>query len=533
MLVAGSSFFGYAQFTPGNLVVVQANTGAGTYPSISLKEFTRTGVAKASVNIAYSDVNSTVLRIGTSGGSTEGFLNLSPDYSTLSLVGYNALPSATSDVYGSTYPKMFLKVVANGTVTYTKNVTGAPNSVYIRAFALDGTDGWITSSGSTGRIRYIDFSATSPATSNMTSAYSGNSVKIFNGKLYFTAGSAVYLLANPKSGGTSTAGTEIVNPADGDAMDFVFFDTDGDNENDLLYIGTDGQGTANLYKYKFDTGTSTWVAKGSLTAPATLTGWNKKVNGLTGYRNTDGKYVIYYSTFTNIFSFVDDAAPSAALSISPDPLTPEIPGEPTIIATAPANTIFRGLSFTPGSTPTVLPVTLKSFSGKAEGETIRLNWSTASEKNNSHFEVLRSVSDTPSEVIGTEMGNGDSNSVSNYSFVDANPSAGTNYYQLKQVDKDGKSVKSNVVAVKSNVKATTLSVSSGTSGEILVHIHAENNALGNIYVSDILGHKLTAIKVSLEKGYNNIPINTLDIKPGIYIVTLNSEGKNLSVKFVK
>ncbi len=67
MLVAGSNFFGYAQFTPGNLVVVQANTGAGTYPSISLKEFTRTGVAKASVNIASSDANSTVLRIGASG----------------------------------------------------------------------------------------------------------------------------------------------------------------------------------------------------------------------------------------------------------------------------------------------------------------------------------------------------------------------------------------------------------------------------------------------------------------------------------
>src|SRR5690606_28751023 len=101
------------------------------------------------------------------------------------------------------------------------------------------------------------------------------------------------------------------------------------------------------------------------------------------------------------------------------------------------------------------------------------------------------------------------------------------YYQLKQVDKDGKSAKSTIVAVKSNVKATALSVSNGTAEEVLVHVNAANSASGSIIVSDILGNKLAEVKVSLDKGYNKVALNVPGITPGVYVVTLNIAGKKL------
>ena len=67
-----------------------------------------------------------------------------------------------------------------------------------------------------------------------------------------------------------------------------------------------------------------------------------------------------------------------------------------------------------------------------------LSWKTASEINNSHFEIERSNNGKDFIKIGEIAGQGTSNSTKRYQFTDKNPGSAQQYYRLKQVDFDGK-----------------------------------------------------------------------------------------------
>ncbi len=95
----------------------------------------------------------------------------------------------------------------------------------------------------------------------------------------------------------------------------------------------------------------------------------------------------------------------------------------------------------------ILPVNLLTFTGQAEGSDVRLNWSTAQEQNSDYFQIERSADNQNFTAIGKVTAAHNSTLQTNYSFTDASPLAGNNYYRLKMVDIDGSSVYSKIVLV--------------------------------------------------------------------------------------
>ncbi len=93
-----------------------------------------------------------------------------------------------------------------------------------------------------------------------------------------------------------------------------------------------------------------------------------------------------------------------------------------------------------------LPVEFTFFKGEATEEGNRLTWQTAYEENNEGFEIQRSVDGETWDEIGFIAGQGTSNEVTNYSFLDI-PTTDLNYYRLKQVDFDGQFDYSNIVTL--------------------------------------------------------------------------------------
>lgn len=85
----------------------------------------------------------------------------------------------------------------------------------------------------------------------------------------------------------------------------------------------------------------------------------------------------------------------------------------------------------------ILPVDLLSFSAYESDQGVLLQWTTASELNNSHFEIQRSKEGRTFETIGSQKGHGTTNEQQQYEFLDKSPHR-ENYYRLKQVDYDGK-----------------------------------------------------------------------------------------------
>ncbi|MEL6273899.1 MAG: T9SS type A sorting domain-containing protein, partial [Bacteroidota bacterium] len=94
---------------------------------------------------------------------------------------------------------------------------------------------------------------------------------------------------------------------------------------------------------------------------------------------------------------------------------------------------------------TALPVEFISFTARPNRNTVQLNWATATESGNSHFEVERSIDGRIYENIGRVNGAGNTTEVQEYTFVDQNPKAGTNFYRLRQVDFDGRFDYSSIV----------------------------------------------------------------------------------------
>lgn len=87
-------------------------------------------------------------------------------------------------------------------------------------------------------------------------------------------------------------------------------------------------------------------------------------------------------------------------------------------------------------TDLALPVEFVSHTATMQGHNILIEWSTAMELNNSHFEVQKFIANT-FVTIATITGNGTTNQLSNYSYMDTYSFEGNNIYRIKQVDFDG------------------------------------------------------------------------------------------------
>ncbi|MBK7380050.1 MAG: T9SS type A sorting domain-containing protein [Ignavibacteriales bacterium] len=83
------------------------------------------------------------------------------------------------------------------------------------------------------------------------------------------------------------------------------------------------------------------------------------------------------------------------------------------------------------------PVELTSFTYSLNDYKINLEWVTASEINNSGYDVQRSTDKINWQKIGFVPGKGTTTEKSSYTYTDFSPLAGKSFYRLAQIDFDG------------------------------------------------------------------------------------------------
>lgn len=132
---------------------------------------------------------------------------------------------------------------------------------------------------------------------------------------------------------------------------------------------------------------------------------------------------------------------------------------------------FKGTDLAP------LPVEMVYFSGVISDYGTTLNWGTAAEINNSHFEVQRSLNGTVWETVGRIEGSGNSTEGNDYEFFDDLDIGDQLFFRLKQVDYDGTYKYSNTItfdkgndnvemSVMKNGSEPVIAVNGMTEGEI-------------------------------------------------------------------
>lgn len=185
------------------------------------------------------------------------------------------------------------------------------------------------------------------------------------------------------------------------------------------------------------------------------------------------------------------------------------------------------------ATDPTLPVSLTSFTGKKANSGITLNWSTASEQNNDYFEVARSTDGKVFTTIGTVKGKETTNEASNYLLTDYSPISGINYYQLKQVDKDGTAtVFKDLVSVNYALGEDKFTVYAN-EGRLNISTYAEVEGLATLSIFDLQGKKIISTTVRLSVGQNILTVDANKIGSGIYVANLVSSKAVKSAKFTK
>ena len=136
----------------------------------------------------------------------------------------------------------------------------------------------------------------------------------------------------------------------------------------------------------------------------------------------------------------------------------------------------------------MIPVELSSFTASANENSVTLNWSTATETNNSGFSVERKTSlDEVWNEVGFVPGFGTTTERMNYSFADENLNMGSYSYRLKQIDFDGKTEYSEAIIVEvSSPKnlscCRTILIHSTQSTKIGFSIPQASNVIIEIYL---------------------------------------------------
>lgn len=175
-----------------------------------------------------------------------------------------------------------------------------------------------------------------------------------------------------------------------------------------------------------------------------------------------------------------------------------------------------------GNTCNTLPVSLKNFNASKRTGKVAVTWETESEINNDGFEIQRRIGNGAYKTIAfvdSKAPGGNSNGAQiSYSFDDAeNLPNGVAYYRLRQVDLDGKSIYSEIKAVRSNSKALFISVypnpSRGTTNVAIPE---------GVGVVDVALEDFTGKLVQRWNGLNTRNLQLTNLKPGMYMLRVNA-----------
>lgn len=193
---------------------------------------------------------------------------------------------------------------------------------------------------------------------------------------------------------------------------------------------------------------------------------------------------------------------------------------------------INALDFT-GPPTTVLPVELLYFTGRAKDSEVSLQWATATELNNSHFDIERSADGRVYEAIGRVKGAGDYQGLLEYAFTDEKPHFGLNYYRLRQVDYDGAFEYSNVVAVEVEGKpGGGISVfPNPAAGQVEVGLPADlvDKAL-DITIRDLSGRVVLRQQQPAGERFVQLPLD--GVPPGYYTVNVQAGSRLLTEKLI-
>jgi hypothetical protein len=257
----------------------------------------------------------------------------------------------------------------------------------------------------------------------------------------------------------------------------------------------------------------------------------QKLNGElthTSPQNFVDTVVSWTFNFTALDSVYTDTLYSASNSVNGDGINSNL------------DTWNFGAKF-PITVQDVVPVELTSFTASISNNAVSLKWITATELNNSGFQIERSekleARSEEWENIGFVTGNGTTSESHSYSFIDENILSGKYSYRLKQVDYDGIYAYSSIVEVVNNGVVNNFELEQNYPNPFnpttKISWQSQLDAQTSLKIYDLLGNEVaTLLDEYKPAGIYKVEFNASDLPSGIYFYKMQANAFTKTKKLI-
>ncbi len=189
---------------------------------------------------------------------------------------------------------------------------------------------------------------------------------------------------------------------------------------------------------------------------------------------------------------------------------------------------FSGFFAYTNSVGAPLKIKLADISASNHGKVNEVSWATQTEEAGDRFQLERSSDSRSFTAMATVAAKGAA--PARYAYTDAQPFAGTTYYRLLMIDKDGRKQYSKVVAAEMKATGFALQVFPNPVGNELTIKAAGVNGKGQVQLTDAVG-RLVGQYTMDDSGI--LKIQMTNLAPGIYLLRYDDGNNKRSLKINK
>lgn len=205
--------------------------------------------------------------------------------------------------------------------------------------------------------------------------------------------------------------------------------------------------------------------------------------------------------------------------------------------TASGLTTFSDFGVGGDSSQNPLPVELSSFVSTANGNNVTLDWSTATETNNSGFDIERSRVNDEWTRIGNVSGMGTTSSSNSYSFTDRGLSSGKYNYRLKQIDFNGNFEYfslSNEVAIGTPERfSLSQNYPNPFNPSTNINYDLPFDSKVSIKIFDMSGREVASVVNEFKTaGFYTVNFNASALSSGVYFYIINADNFTATKKMI-
>ena len=178
-----------------------------------------------------------------------------------------------------------------------------------------------------------------------------------------------------------------------------------------------------------------------------------------------------------------------------------------------------------------LAVTITSVTAKQQGNNIAVAWKVDNQSNMKQYEIEKSVDGNNFSTVATIDAN--SSSTTSYSWIDANPAEGYNYYRIQTVDMNGQTSYTQIVKVQTGGtinRDITVFPNPITNNTINLQLTNQPEGIYRVRVINQLGKPVLAQQIIHNEGSSSESIQ-LDgsLSHGLYQVEVSCPDNTVKV----